>query len=257
MDINRILQLATLAGEIMLESGAEIYRVEETVERICHAYGVFNTDSFITPTGLVVSVTNSFGITSSKVKRIKSRTVDLDKIALVNDLSRKICSEKLTLDFIEQSLKDIKSNKTYSKKIIILASCIAAGFFTLLYGGSKKDFITSLFIGGLIQIVNLKLNSIQTNAFFINAIGGALASFIALISTSLNLADNTDKIVIGSLMLLVPGLVITNAIRDTLAGDLMAGNCRAVEAFLIAIAIAVGSGITFSLWFNYFGGVFK
>ncbi|KAJ52771.1 uncharacterized membrane protein YjjP (DUF1212 family) [Clostridium tetanomorphum] len=256
MDTNRILHISAFAGEIMLKSGAETYRVEETVTRICSSYGIKNSDSFATPTGIIISVTDTNGNTISKVIRITYRTIDLDKISKVNDLSRRICSEDLTLDFVDKALNDINTNMNkYSNKTLIIASSIAAGFFTLLFGGNFNDFFVSLFIGFVIQILSIILSKIETNTFFINAIGGATASFIALLSTSIGFGDNTDKIVIGSLMLLVPGLVITNAIRDSVAGDLVAGTSRAAEAFLIAIAIAVGSGIVFSLWIKYFGGV--
>lgn len=255
MDINRILYIAAFAGEIMLQSGAETYRVEETMARICTSYNITDADSFVTPTGIIISVTDDFGNNIAKVMRITRRTVDLDKVSQVNDLSRRICSENLSLDFVEKTLTEILNNNKYSNKTLIIASSIAAGFFTLLYGGNFRDFFVSLFIGALIEFLSIILNRIGTNTFFVNAIGGAAASFIALLSTSLGIGNNIDKIVIGSLMLLVPGLVITNAIRDTIAGDLVAGTSRAAEAFLIAIAIAVGSGIIFTLWIKYFGGV--
>ncbi|PRR78139.1 Inner membrane protein YjjP [Clostridium liquoris] len=256
MDTSRILYIAAFAGEIMLQSGGETYRVEETISRICASYGVKDADSFVTPTGIIISVTDVKGTTISKVIRVKHRTVDLDKISEVNDLSRRICAENLSLDFVEKALDDILNNTKYSNRTLIFASSIAAGFFTLLFGGNYKDFFVSLFIGAVIEVLSIALSRIETNAFFINAIGGATASFIALLSTSLGIGNNTDKIVIGSLMLLVPGLAITNAIRDSIAGDLVAGTSRTAEAFLTAIAIAVGSGIVFTLWIKYFGGAF-
>lgn len=254
MDYNRILHLATFAGEIMLQSGAEIYRVEETIGRICLSYGVQSAHSFVTPTGIIMSITDNKDIVLTKVVRINQRTVDLDKIARINDLSRKMSIENIDFDCAEDMLREIKNSENYSDRILIISSSIVAGFFTLLFGGTFKDFLVSLFIGFIIKWISIKLQKIDTNAFFINVIGGATSSFIALLSTKLGLGDNTDKIVIGSLMLLVPGLAITNAIRDTLAGDLLAGNSRASEAFLIAVAIAVGSGLVFTIWINFFGG---
>ncbi|GAA0721939.1 threonine/serine exporter family protein [Clostridium malenominatum] len=254
MDYNRILHLATFAGEIMLQSGAEIYRVEETIGRICISYGVQIAHSFVTPTGIIMSITDNKDIVLTKVVRINKRTVDLDKIAKVNDFSRKISVEHMDFDFAEEMLREINNSGNYSKKTLSISSSIAAGFFTLLFGGTFKDFLISLTIGFIIKWLSITLQKIDTNAFFINAIGGAVSSFIALLSTALGLGDNTDKIVIGSLMLLVPGLAITNAIRDTLAGDLLAGNSRASEAFLIAVAIAVGSGLVFTIWIKFFGG---
>ncbi|MEW9096196.1 MAG: threonine/serine exporter family protein [Clostridiaceae bacterium] len=254
MDYNRVLHLATYAGEVMLQSGAEIYRVEETLTRICTSYGIQSAQSFVTPTGIIMSITDNKDYVMTKVVRINRRTVDLDKIARINDLSRRISSERLDLDYVESVLEEIKRSVKYNDKILIFSSSIAAGFFTLVFGGTLRDFFVSLFIGFVIECIRIILNKIGTNSFFINAIGGATSSLIALISTTLGFANNTDQIVIGSLMLLVPGLAITNAIRDTLAGDLLAGTSRASEAFLIAVAIAVGSGLIFTVWIKFFGG---
>ncbi|RXI55444.1 threonine/serine exporter [Clostridium tetani] len=256
MDITRILHLSTFAGEIMLQSGAEIYRVEETVYRICVSYGLKEVDVFATPTGIIISATDENNNTISKVKRIKSRTVDLDKVSRVNNLSRDICTKNLSLALVQASLENINKSEKYSKKTTFIASSTVAGFFTLVYGGNSRDFIVSLFIGPVIQFFSILLSKIQTNSFFINALGGAIASFIALLGTSIGVGHSTDHIVIGSVMLLVPGLIITNAIRDTIEGDLITGLTRASEAFLIAIAIALGSGVVFSLWL-YLGGTYQ
>lgn len=256
MDITKILHLSTFAGEIMLQSGAEIYRVEETVYRICVSYGLKEADVFATPTGIILSATDGNNNTISKVKRIKSRTVDLDKISRVNSLSRDICTKNLSLELVQISLENINKSEKYNKTTIFIASSIVAGFFTLVFKGNYRDFMVSLFIGPIIQFFSMLLSKIQINSFFINAVGGAIASFLALLGTSMGIGNSTDNIVIGSIMLLVPGLVITNAIRDTIDGDLITGLARASEAFLIAIAIALGSGVVFSLWL-YLGGTYK
>jgi uncharacterized membrane protein YjjP (DUF1212 family) len=255
MDINSVIHLAADAGKIILESGGETYRVEETIIRICNAYGLQYADSFVTPTGIIISASDSDGKTISLVKRIKVRTVDLEKISRVNDLSRNIKLQNLSVDFVLDELAKISNTPRYNLKITLFFSAIAASFFTLLFGGNVYDFIVSFFIGVIIKSISIVLNNIGINEFFINALGGSIAALLALISVNFQLAFNLDKIIIGSIMLLVPGLAITNAIRDTIAGDLVAGISRALEAFLIAVAIAVGSGVTVKLWFNYFGGI--
>lgn len=254
METNRILKLAAYAGRIVLENGGETYRVEETICRICSAFDIKEADSFVTPTGIMISVTDDSGHTASLIKRINSRTVNLEKISMVNDLSRQIMTKALTLDYVENELIKIDSTKHYSEYIQVLAAASAAGFFTLLFGGSVKDFFVVLIIGAFIKILSITLKKIEINQFFINITGGAMAALFALTCVSLNLADQVDKILIGSIMLLVPGLAITNAIRDTIEGDLVSGVSRAIEALFIAGAIAVGTGIVLKLWFMNFGG---
>lgn len=254
MSANRIIHIAADAGKIILENGGETYRVEETMSRICNAFGISLAESFVTPTGIMISVTTDCDQTITIVKRIKSRTVDLEKIAKVNNLSRNIKSQGLTLDQVKVELNTINTTKRYSDKTLILFSCITVSFFTLMFGGDFHDFCVSFIIGGLIKILTLALSKVNLNDFFINVLGGALAALLALLSVNFNLATHVDKITIGSIMLLVPGLSITNAIRDTIAGDLLAGISRALEAFLIAVAIAAGSGTIITLWVIYFGG---
>ncbi|QGU95038.1 threonine/serine exporter [Clostridium bovifaecis] len=251
---DRIIHLAAEAGRIILQNGGETYRVEETILRICYAFEVKKADSFVTPTGIMISLTAKNGETLSLVRRISSRTVNLEKISQVNDLSRTLVKKSLSLDYVEQRLKEIDTSSGYSDKILIAASALSAGFFTLVFGGSFRDFFISLLIGMVIKLLSIALNNIGINEFFINSLGGAVASLIALISVYLKIGQNVDKIIIGSIMLLVPGLIITNAIRDTIAGDLVSGISRAIEAIFIAIAIAVGSGIIIRLWLIYFGG---
>ena len=255
METNRILRIAAYAGRIILENGGETYRVEETVCKICSAFGIKEADSFVTPTGMMISVTDATGHTASLIKRINSRTVNLEKISRVNDLSRQISKGAMTLDFVENELKIINHTKNYGERLQVFSSAFAAGFFTLLFGGTLKDFITAFIIGIVIKLLSIKLNNLKINHFFINSIGGAFAALAALTSTYYQLSDNLDKIIIGSIMLLVPGLAITNAIRDTLEGDLVSGVSRAIEALFIAGAIAVGTGVVLKLWFMNFGGI--
>lgn len=254
MDINKIAHTAIEAGRIILENGGETYRVEDTILRILEAYNLKEADSYVTPTGIMVSVTDEYSQTVTIVKRIKKRTVDLEKISRVNDLSRSIRANKMSIDSVKLELMNIDNLKRYNMLTTIIFSALAAASFSLLFGGNLKDFFSSFIIGGIIKYIAVILSNLNINDFFINISGGILAAFFAIISTSLHLSDNLDKVIIGSIMLLVPGLSITNAIRDTIAGDLVAGVTRAIEAVLVAAAIAVGTGITLKIWLTVSGG---
>lgn len=253
MDLNKLLHIATYAGKILLENGAEIYRVEETIMRICNAYDVENVDSFVTPTGLVVSISSN-NETISLVKRIKNREVNLNKIDKVNDLARRIVSKNISLDDFYDELEKISIESGYNNKTLIFFSGLSAACFCIILGGHIVDFISTFIIGILIKILSLKFKRLSINEFFINFIGGTIASILAISFYLINNNVNIDKTIIGAIMLLVPGLAITNAIRDIIAGDILAGLTRAAEAFLIAISIASGTGIILSLWINSFGG---
>lgn len=251
MNLHKLLNVSTMAGKIMLESGAETYRVEETIVRICLSFGIDNAESFVTPTGIIVSLTHD-SETVTLVKRITTRGVDLNKIDLINSLSREIQSKSVDLDELNEKLIAISNGSRYSNFLTILSSCFAAGCFSVMFGGSLKDFFSAFLIGGCVKFMIIICQKLDINSFFINCLGGSLCAILAIILLKLNICSNLDKTIIGSIMLLVPGMIITNAIRDTIAGDFLSGITKASEAVLIAISIAVGTGAVLSLFINLF-----
>ncbi|VYU06388.1 threonine/serine exporter [Clostridium tertium] len=252
MDLNEILHVATFAGKIMLESGGETYRAEEIVWRICKIYGVEEAESFVTTTGVMVSICHD-GKTHSLIRRVSTRTIDLDKVHKVNDLSRNIVNRGLTVSELKEQLKLIDNGERYSDKTSILISALGAFCFVFLFGGELREALAAFLIGLVIKSVSIKFASLGINQFFINSICAGVAAIIAIFLLKSNLIVDLDKTIIGSIMLLVPGLAITNAIRDTISGDLLAGLTRAVEAFLVAISIAIGTGAVLSFWISTFG----
>ncbi|OOM09296.1 threonine/serine ThrE exporter family protein [Clostridium saccharobutylicum] len=256
MDLNELLKVSTLAGKIMLESGAETYRVEETIVRICTSFGADSADSFVIPTGIIVTATYNNEV-STLVRRITNRGVNLNKIDKVNDLSRKLqCKTIKICDFNSELLK-ISNSSRYSSLVTLISSAITAGCFSIMFGGNLKDFFTATLIGGCIKILVTICQKLDINEFFINSLGGGLCALLAVLFVKLNLCTNLDKAIIGSIMLLVPGLAITNAIRDTIAGDFLSGIIKAAEAVLVAISIAVGTGAVLSFFMNLLGKIIK
>lgn len=252
--MNEILQVATFAGQIILESGGETYRVEETIWRICKTFGAEQAESFVTPTGIMSSICHN-GEIYSLTKRVVSRTVDLNKIDKVNDLSRNILSRNLTVDEFKEELIKINHGERYSFMMTLFFSAFGAGSCAALFGGTFKDMFSAFLIGLLIRLITIKGNELGINFFFINVISGAITATLAIILKKLGIASGIDQTIIGALMLLVPGIAITNAIRDTIAGDLVSGLTRAAEAFFIALSIAVGTGAGLSIWMTLLGGI--
>lgn len=254
MDLNEILHVATFAGKIMLESGGETYRAEEIIWRICKIYGIEEAESFVTTTGIMVSICHN-GKTYSLIRRVSTRTIDLDKVDKVNDLSRNIINRGLTVSELNEQLKIINNGERYNDKTAIIISALGAFCFVFLFGGKVPEAIAAFFIGLVIKSLSIKFAALEINQFFINSICAGITAIMAIIFLKISLINDIDKTIIGSIMLLVPGLAITNAIRDTISGDLLAGLTRAVEAFLVAISIAVGTGSVLSFWISTFGGL--
>ena len=191
----------------------------------------------------------------SLTRRVSKRTVDLNKIDKVNDLSRSIASKNLSVDDFKNELNKINKVEAYPQMLIIIFSAFGAGSFSVLFGGTFKDVFAAFLIGLVIKTLTIKWSEIGINAFFINSICSGITALLAIILFKLGIASQLNQTIIGAIMLLVPGLAITNAIRDTMSGDLLSGVIRASEAFLVAIAIAVGTGAVLSFWMTNIGGL--
>lgn len=248
MDNQRLIKLATLAGQIILESGGEIYRVEDTIRMILQSYDNPDAESFVTPTGIMVSLTEEDGTIISLIRRVQKSNIDLEKVSLVNSLSREVKEKKIPLDSLEKRLQEISDKHPYpiSFQLVMAAMC---GFsFTVLFGGTFLDASIALLIGICVRLLQIGTREIKLNAIFINIIGGALVALLVHLFTSIfSLTPNGDIITIGSIMLLVPGIAFTNAIRDILMGDYLSGVSKGMEAFLIAVGIAIGAGTVLAL----------
>ncbi len=257
--INKVAELAIETGRLVLESGGETHRVEEMMHNVCSGFGYPDNESYVTLTGIFLSIKSAAGEVVTLIKRIETFGVDLDKISAVSkltlDLQKQNCRLKGNKNFVPMSFDDynrklelIKFRKPYPVWVKMLCGGITPGFFSLLFGGSWLEFGVAFVMGVYVSIILRLLAFMHLNKFLINAVGAGLIVWFAQMA-GLHIGQmNTDKIIIGGIMLLVPGLAITNAIRDTMAGDLVAGTARTVEAIFVAAAIATGAGSMLKLW---------
>lgn len=247
-EIQNIIEIALFAGEIMLENGAETSRVEDTINRICTSRNI-NIESFTIPTGIFLSY-KFMDEFFSYVIRTKTSGIDLERIVLVNDFSRNFVNSSMNLEDAKNRLEEIKKVPKFNYWIISFFGGIAGGFFTLSFGGRLIEailsFITSFFVVSSVNYLRK-----YVGGFFRNIVGGIINTVIALtLIYLLKPIDNNielSKIVIGSLMPLVPGVAITNALRDSISGDFVSGVSKLSEAILLAIAIAIGVGVVFHI----------
>jgi len=247
MKASKVLEVATYAGRIILENGGETYRVEDTVCRICEAYG-FEAQCFATITGIISSVKNREGIPVSLTERITTRTTNLDKIHKVNAVAREISN--FSTDELMSLFRRIDNGSTYSETKAFIAHSLGAASFAGMFGGTPKDFFGAFIIGGGIYFLKRLSDKMELNPYLMYSAGGCLASVVSILFSRINLITSVDTTTIGSIMLLVPGMAITNAIRDIIAGDLVAGMARGAEALIIATCLAIGSGIALSTLLN-------
>lgn len=247
MDGNKLAKTITKAGILLVENGAEIVRVEDTMQRISKAYGASVVDAYATPTLLIISLSlpNSTALFHN-IKRVHMKGVNLAKIDHVNTLSRSIIKDHISLDDLDQRLDELSLEKNYPDHIIVLGAAICVFGFNFFFKGNLLDAFFAVLVGIIVKYICLLLDKIELSAFFTNALGGAIISLLAVICAK-TFGCSQDIVIISSIMLLVPGLAITNAIRDSVSGDIVSGLVRATEAIFIAVAIAVGSGIMLAL----------
>jgi uncharacterized membrane protein YjjP (DUF1212 family) len=241
-----IMEVCLLAGKLMLQSGGETYRVEDTMMRIAASFGVEQSHSFVTPTGIIFSIEGAEP-TKTKLIRIVERTTDLTKVAQVNSISRRISSGELSVSEAHKLLKEMESARlSYSLWIQVVAASISSACFLIMFQGGWNDFIPALFTGGLGYTFFVHLHRIVQIKFFAEFLSATIIGVLSFLFVWLGLGTEIDKIIIGSVMPLVPGLLITNAVRDLMAGHLVSGLSKGAEAFLTAFAIGAGIAVVLS-----------
>jgi uncharacterized membrane protein YjjP (DUF1212 family) len=240
---NEIIDVCLLAGKIMLQSGGETYRVEDTMMRMAAAFGIKHSHSYVTPTGIIFS-SEGPDPSITKIVRILERTTDLKKVALVNSISRKICSGDLTLVEAKRELMEIDSKDlSFPFPIQVVAASLASGCFMIMFNGVWNDFIPAMITGGVGYLGFVYFHRFVSIRFFSEFLASFIIGLLAFIFVKLGMGQQLDKIIIGSVMSLVPGLLVTNAIRDLMAGHLVSGLSKGAEAFLTAFAIGAGIAV--------------
>ena len=223
----------------MLKNGGEISRVEDTIERICKAYGAAHVEVFTIISFINAAIRMPDGSYSSQLRRVKSTGTNLSLLEDLNDLSRKICKDIPPLERFEEMIGKVKKKQPYPLPIHIAASSLTVSAFTVFFGGGLVDAAVAAVIGAIIAFIDV-FASKRLNAMAKTVISSFIASLIAGISIKLNIGENVDTIIIGSIMLLVPGLSFGSAMRDLLYGDLLAGTLKTIQACLSALMIAFG-----------------
>lgn len=248
MDYKKLMDVAVAAGETMLRSGAETYRVEDTMNHILGIGGLKTADSYVLATGIIATLSDKNVDTITVVRRVGNKETNLNRIYQVNTISRNLCAGKITLEEAEQQLERINQEEPYKSWMIHLATVGVCAFFALILGGTGLDMIGAALVGVMLTAELVfcqwrKMNSIlkTTMAALSVAVGTAIVKNFLLPGV------DTNCLVISAIMPLVPGMAFTNAIRDILYGDYTSGGARIMEAILVAAAVAVGVGCGISL----------
>ena len=250
MNYTPLMELVSSVSSRLATSGAETYRVEECVKRIVAAYGL-EARVYAVPHSLFISILIPGRDPLTQLCRMEHQSTDLEAVERFSNLSRRICAEKPDWDTALQWVAEAEAGrKRYSLPMDLLGHVLVACGFCVFFGGGWKEFLGAGLCGLVLGILSRLLRN--TNTFFQKIISAFAMAFVAYGISSLVWVSNADTCVIGTLMLLVPGLLFTNALRDIIYGDTNSGINRIVEVLLIAAAVSLGTAaawhVALSLW---------
>lgn len=242
-------------GRILLENGAEIGRVQQTMEIVSKAYDIKDYDVFVLTNAIFANTCEEGKIARTKFKYIPTFSIHFGKIAAINQLSRDIVAGKLTTAEAGERLHEIESMVNFKNITKILCCAIGSGCFCYVYGGNFFDSINAFFCGLSVESILITSQKHQLSKFITNLSASAVAAFLASLLFILGLGSNLDSIIIGSIIRLVPGIVLTTGIRDFLNSDYLSGTIRIIDAIIVGICITCGVGSVLSIMNFFVGGI--
>lgn len=252
MNYSALLDLATDLGYELAMCGAETFRVEDSISRILKTYGL-DAEVFAIPNCLIVSIETPEGELMTRMRRIGYHGNDLNGVECFNAMSRAICHRKPAIEEAREWFSQIgKIRRSYALPVYLLGNALGAFGFAYFFGGNHVDAVLSAICGLVVGLMGRFMGDMKTNQFFKTIASSFIMALLAYSMAGLGMTNNVDAVIIGTLMILVPGLLFTNAMRDIIYGDTNSGVNRIVQVLLIAMAIALGTaaawGVTDSIW---------
>lgn len=229
------IRLICQAAQLVLENGGETYRVEETAMRMASGLGLEDVNVVAFPTSVFVSVEGL-----SRVRRVTHRGTNTSRLARVNDVSRRVEHGLISADEAEAELHAIAADPGLHQLVLIAAYGVSAASFSLVFGGGLGTLIVALFIGMAVQAIQPLFSRMSMGTLLFDFSGGFLAAALAQLASLAVPYGDVNAAIVGGIMPLLTGLLMTTAVRDTMYGDLISGIARAVEALLLAACIALG-----------------
>ncbi len=250
-----ILTLAVEIGDALLRSGSEIYRVEDTLFHILDAFGLENFDVYVLSNGIFASANEDKEDGCSIIRHVPLSDVHLGKIAALNQLSREICDHSCDIEEAWERLAACKSIPEPKPWVQGLSCGIGCGCFCAIFGGGFFDSIFALILGIFLQYMRMDHENRKVSKFMTNIVGSAFLTAASLLLLNLKLPVMQDKIVIGGIVPLLPGIALTTSIRDLFNGDYLSGAIHLLDALLTGMCIAVGVGFVIIVYQHIPGGV--
>lgn len=251
-EAEKVMEKALDIGEAMLCTGGEILRVEDTIMRICHAYGGGIVDVFTILSLIIVSWHTTDDKNFTQTRRIYSYATDLDKLEELNALSRYICENKPSCDEIETKVEQIMySSKPGLSKTKLGGYIFGASAFAIFFGGNLRDGIAAGIIAFLLFVWDYIFAAHTKNRVVYALISSFVVGILCMILVYFRIGVNADKVMIGNIMILIPGINMMNSIRDMICGDIITGFLKLMESLMTAVAIAAGFALALIMYSHF------
>lgn len=227
-------------GEILLTHGAEVSRIEDTIGRLCEAYGFVRSDVFTITSSVIVTATLPDGRTITQTRRIRERDTDLGRVEKINALSRKICAHPLNLEQFQKEVQEIREKKKISPLLQLAMYMMISASLSVFFRGTARDGLAAALSGVVLFATLYGSAALKINNLIQTMFCSAVTAMAVVILVKVGIGFHPDKITIGNIMLVIPGIQLTNSLRDMISGDTISGLLNMSEALLKAISVAMG-----------------
>lgn len=250
----KILNTAIFAGELLLENGAEIFRVTDTIYRILESYGITDGRVYVISNGIFVTIGEATNNNYGAIRDVTPAVVRLDMIIKVNAVSRLICESKCPADEAMRLLKECTHVKKDNVPFMSFACGMGSGAFCYILGASMTECAAAAVLGVLLQLFMMFASGKKISYFFSCILGSALVTIGSAAAVKFGLNGSFNMIVIGSVISLFPGVVFTTSIRELFNANYVSGIIHLMIAIMTAVCIASGVGAALVV-INWMGGV--
>ena len=252
-DAGSVLSIALDMGADILRAGGEIHRVEDTVNRICRAYGAESVDVFSITSLITAEVRMPDGSYATMNRRVPFTYNHLARLEALNALSRTICKSPISAAEVKARLEEIRLYRPVPEWLCYVGGMLACGGFAIFFGGSLLDGLAAACIAFFLTLF-ARLRPLRINSMVKSLISSFVAGILSVLCVQFGFGHHVDKIIIGTIMLEIPGLSFGNALRDLLCGDTLAGTMRFIQAILQTLMIALGYMAALVLFNQQIGG---
>jgi len=263
-DFSEVLEVASIAGHILLENGAEISRVEDIMARISSYFGVDRGNFFVLSNGIFttgsagkVEKAGGQASTYANVEFIPIRPIQLQKVVEVNQLSYDIAADKRTLEEARTRLEHIRNTPAKPMWEQTLGSAFGAAGFCAVFGGGWLDCGAAFVVGCLLNVFIFLVSGRYMSRIVGGICNALIATLLCLGCYRIGFGDNLGNIIIGAIMPLIPGVPFVNGVRDLANADYLAGLTRLTDALLGFFCIAIGVSVALMLDGALAGGLIE